>query len=232
MIEFKIDYILSFLVLVLGTATLSGQSETRPVQVRTLALDSKPIAGLFVETKSGYQELKFSVYQPSVIVQAQALETLRIYRQQPNAESEPSYVVFKQLELPQDGRRILLIGLQSDAGVGLIPIQDNFGAGDSKDWLLVNASSKPLAFQVGSETAPIPVPALQSIPMRIDVPAGKGATIRVAARYDEGWKKFYSTFWPVYANQRCLVLFVPDGDSIRVRNFFEVIEPDESDAEL
>jgi hypothetical protein len=203
--------------------TLSAQVETRPLQVRTLALDSKPISGFYIATSSGYQELSFSIHQPSAIYSAQTAETLPLYKQQTNETGEIEYILFKQLPLPQAGRRILLIGLKSNDAAKFVAIQDNFGEGDSQDWLLVNVSSKALAFQVGNLT-PIPIQPRQSMPLRINSLRAQGATVKVAARFDEGWEKFYSTFWPIYENQRCLVLFVPDGESIHVRNFFETVK--------
>lgn len=203
-------------------------------KLRTLALGPEIRPEVYVHSGGEYLELPFSHYQPS----SRSFEVqvpggiLTLFREGTDESGAAAFVPFKKVNVPVGTARILLLaGKGQTPGTPLfVAVGDNLRTGDDREWLLINATSFTLAFQLGSETKPIPLSAGKSVPFRIAVQPGGGAAVRVAAYFEDGWDRFYSGFWPVYENQRGLVIFVPDPrKKVRLLNFFESVQAKDVD---
>lgn len=218
--------------LLIGTPLRAREDLPSTVSLRTLALAPDMETDLFIRSEDAYEPLGFSHYQPSkalLALTASGRAVLPLYRQVPAESGETVYAKAREVRLPEGASQVILLGTRNGEGVALVAVKDNLGA-DERDWLLVNATRRPIAFQLGSDTKPRPIPPGEAVFYRVEVPSGKGAAVRVAAFMDEGWERFYSTFWPVYEGQRGLIIFVPDGERVRLSNFFETVAEAQPDA--
>lgn len=226
--------LLALLACLLVKSPLSAQEDSVvTVSLRALALVPDLEIDLFVRSDDGFERLVFSHYQPSKALLATSAPggaRLPLYGEVPVEGGGMEYAVSREVALPERSAQVLLLAARRGDEVALVAVKDNLGA-DERDWLLVNATRRPIAFQLGGETQPQPIPPGESVFYQVEVPTGKGAAVRVAAFMDEGWERFYSTFWPVYEGQRGLIIFMPDGEQIRLINFLEAVLPVDSDKE-
>ena len=118
--------------------------------------------------------------------------------------------------LPKDAKGILLLGILNNGELSFTAMADNFMAATATDWIFLNTSDLEVAMQVGAETKPIRIGGGDSFIGRIKAPANKGAAISAAIATGDGWKQFFSTYWPIYPNKRCLVIFFPYKDRVRI----------------
>ncbi|HKK17225.1 MAG TPA: hypothetical protein VJ952_00980 [Opitutales bacterium] len=213
-------------LLFLGASLSSAESTGKTIQFRALALEKNLNAELYYKDGSDYILLPLSHYRPSTQSTAACDDTGKLLLFE-KLETEGGKVVFQQkvkVAVPNLSKQVLLLAGNHDDKTRVIAVEDNL-SGDDKDWLFINTTKSPMAFQIGDANKPFPLPPWQSVPKRVQVDSGKGAAIRVAAFQKEEWKRVYSTYWPIYDGQRALVICVTRGNKTQVLNFFDVAQP-------
>lgn len=198
---------------------LSGVCPTsaNTIDVRTLALRADNMPEGYIKTAKDFLPLQFSSVQPTGIIRALAANPLPLYRTEVDAKGKTTYVVTQKVKLPVGARGILLLGWTEGDKERYVAIKDDFAAANYNDWLLINACSRPVAFKAGEKTKPILLKPGVSITHRISTAKDEGTAFIAQAPFDGKQKVFFSTYWPVYAGKRSVVLFVDDGAKIRVK---------------
>lgn len=218
----RLPPILAALLAVLaGAFPLSAQT----IDIRTLALRAGDMPEVYVKDATDHHPLRFSSVQPAEAVRALAANPLPLYRRGTDAAGREGFAVIQQVKLPDEARGILLLGWADGDKARYIAIKDDFAAARYNDWLLVNASTRPVGFRVGDTGKPILLKPGVSTTHRIGVAAGEGATVLAQAPFNGKDKVFYSTYWPVYAGKRSVVLFVDDGPRILVKRISDLLAP-------
>jgi hypothetical protein len=77
--------------------------------------------------------------------------------------------------------------------------------------------------QIGKDSKPLSVKAGSQQGIRVDVPANVGSAVTIAAMLEDSWKPFYTNYWAIYEDKRCLILIVQNGEKMTVRQIFEDI---------
>jgi len=210
-------------VLALPAARAAGE---KTIGVRTLAIGPVDPAEMFMQGAKGYQAVRFSDVQPSAPVRVVFKNPLPVFLPKTGPDGKESYAVAGSAKLPAGARGLLLLCWQSGNTVKFKAIRDDFDSAGAGDWMLVNAADKAVAFKLGKDAKPIRVAPGASRVYRIGAAKNKGAAVTAAipaGKDGKEWKLFFSTYWPVYADKRCLVLFVSDGEKIRVKRITDKI---------
>ena len=207
----------TFLTL-LTTAVLVSPLVAQPekIQLRTLSLGATALPRLWIMNATTPVAIPFSAIQPSEPLRIDRGDPLRIFKGELNAKGLPADSSPVPVKLPA-GSSILLLGWMVGESPRFFPIPDPFASARPDDWLVINATTRTVAIQIGADTKSTPVKPSSHIPIRVTAPANQGAAVMVAALKDNAWKPIYSTYWPIYPNKRCLVLIVEDGAKIRVK---------------
>lgn len=216
---------LCFCLLLLGLRDVAAQSPgDANIRFRTLAMSAGIEAELYFSNGSQYELLPLSHYRPSRVHTAKRDNdgNLLLFEKVMGEDDVVKYVPTRRVAIPKGSRQVLLLVAELDGRIGISASNDNISNND-KDWLFINTTQAPIALQLGDGNKPISLPAGESVSQQVNVETGKGAAVRVAAYEEDGWKRIYSTFWPIYEGQRSLVICVQDGKKIRVRNFFESV---------
>jgi hypothetical protein len=211
----------ALLATLVGVFPISAQT----IDIRTLAMRAEQMPEVFVKDAKDHVPLQFSSAQPTGVVRALAASPLPLYRRETDADGKQGFVVSQQVKLPDGANGILLLGWIDGDKSRYIAIKDDFAAARFNDWLLVNASTRPVAFRVGDTGKPILLKPGVSTTHRIPVAEGEGATVLAQAPLNGKDKVFYSTYWPVYAGKRSVVLFVDDGPKILVKRISDPLAP-------
>ncbi len=230
--------LLSILILaILGSlAPLSVSSQTsnplglgnaegfKTIRMRTMGLERIPDVGIFYYGKSDFEKLPIANFRPSssmpVTISVDGILTL--LKRVENPEGGYLYNPFVQLRVPSDSRQIILFAAMSGGDVTFKAVADNLSP-NARDWLYINTTQTPIAVQLGEDNKPVGVAPGQSVSHRAEVEAGSGAAIRVAAYKEDKWDLVYSRFWPIYENQRSMVIFIEEAGEVKVYNFFEAV---------
>lgn len=214
-------------------ATLLGIPPTsaQTIEIRTLALRAGDLPEVFVKGTKEHFPLKFSAVQPTEVVRALSANPLPLYRREVAADGKTGFVVSHQVKLPAGARGILLLAWTVGDKTRYLAIEDDFAAAGYNDWLLINTSTRPIAFKVGETAKPILLNPGVSTTHQISVAKGEGATVLAQAPLNGKNKVFYSTYWPVHAEKRSVVLFVDDGPKIIVKRISDQLASDSSGKE-
>lgn len=196
---------------------LAVPSTAQNIAIRTLALRAGDLPQLHVKSEKQHLPLVFSATQPSEPLDALAANPLPLYRSETDAKGQQSFVVSYKVPLPAGAQGILLLGWTTGRETRYVAIKDDFASARYNDWLLINASSKPIAFQMGDANKPLLLKPGVTATHRITETKGVGIPVLAQAPFDGKPKTFYSTYWPVYPDRRSLVLFVDDGRKIVVK---------------
>lgn len=188
-----------------------------PVKIRALALGSGEFPECFVKEGSKFVPIRFSKTQPSPMVKATLVSPLPIFIPTPDGEGDAEYSVAAKATLPAGAESVLLLGTMSGKEVKLVALKDDILSAGSKDWMLVNATTKPIAFQAGDDESPVLIKPGSSESHRITAEDGKGTAVSAQAKFGEKVKTIYSTYWPVFPDKRSLVLFVEIDGKIKVK---------------
>jgi len=223
----KIQGIL-LLLIVLFTGAVHAQPESR-FPLRVMALGEGELPEVYVKAGADYVLLEFSPTQPSLAVQATYANPLPIYKRQPTAAGKDDYTMTAKVPLPGSGKGILMLGWGGTDKADYLAIADDFSGSSSADWLLINGTKQTLAMQLGKDTQFVKVPPGGATPFRVMAELNKGAAVNIAEPAEGNkWKTFYSTYWPIYPDRRCLVLFLNTGGKIKVKKISDIKPPAEN----
>ena len=215
--------------LILLAGMVSASDET--LALRTLALRADEMPELFIHTGKEYLPLRFSAVQPSETVKALAANPLTLYRAGVDANGKSGFVIAHRVKLPDQATGILLLGWRQGEDPGFVAIKDEFAKAGYNDWLLINASSQPVAFQPGETATPLLLKPGASTTHRIGAAKGEGIAVTAQAPIKGKARTFFSTFWPVYADKRSVVVFVDDGARILVKRISDPLDTPAPDNE-
>jgi hypothetical protein len=216
---------LRFLLILIACAT-AGRAQERTLEVRTLAMTSGDMPELLLRTAGEPAILEWSHRQPGQGLTVLHANPLPLYRREVNEDGKEKLVAVTKVALPANVRGVLLLGWTSDGKTRCVAIDDHLATAQFNDWLLINAATRPVAFGVGDTNKPAIVKPGDSVRYRVPAQRGKGATVRAQLPVEGGRAKtFYSTFWPIYPDKRALVIFVDDGDKVRVKRISDKLLP-------
>ncbi len=195
------------------------------LSLRTLSLFPVSMPELHSLTGEGLVKLNFSHIEPSKPIPVNRLEGgLPIYNGPTLPEDGiPPYLV----KLPVDAKDILLIAWMGEGNKPqFLAFPDNSATAGRKDWMVINATTNHIAMQVGKENKPMPVKAGSQQSIYVDVPSNKGSAVTIAAMLEDSWKPFYTNYWAIYEDKRCLIVIIQNGEKMTVRQIFEdVVKP-------
>jgi hypothetical protein len=214
---------IAFLSLLVASLT-SAQT----ISVRTLALRADPLPEVYLQGPKGHHALSFSATQPDEAVQVVAANPLPLYTSGLDSEGKEAFVVAQTVKVPAGAKGILLLAWKSDEETRYVAINDDFATARFNDWLLINAGVKPIAFSVGENSQPAVIAPGAAMTHRIEADKGKGAAVLAQAPFKGKAKTFFSTYWPVHADKRTIVIFVDDGSKIRVKRISDKLAPAKS----
>ena len=192
------------------------------VTIRAMSMDRGNFPETFVLTKEGYEAINFSDVQPSAPYRAIVGKTLPVFYSEPSKEDGEKPKPDAILKLPRTTGGVLLLGWQEGEKRNFAALPDNLDKGGRENWLLVNATTETLAFQLGKETTPTVVQPGKSVTHRVTVPFDAGAAVTTVSMKEGESKVIFSTYWTVYKEQRCVIIFVKEGERFRVRQILDV----------
>jgi hypothetical protein len=215
-------------VILLLTQPASAQSTNatggETIQLRTLSMEKITVSDIYYQKQNSYEKLPIAYFRPSPSMPVTIDEdrTLTFFERAENPEGGYLYTIQSQTKVPADSRQIILFATTVDEQIYFKAVSDNLSS-DARDWLYINTTDTPIAVQLGEANKPVGLAPGQSTSHRAEVEAGSGAAIRVAVYKEDGWKRIYSRFWPIYEGQRSMVVFVEEAGKIKVYNFFEAV---------
>lgn len=187
------------------------------MNIRAMSLSGRGFPETFLPVAGGFEAVRFSAIQPSARLAVLAKNPLPLFFSIPEKKEGEAIKPDALVKLPSGRGGILLFGWEAEGTRKFVALPDNLGAGSGPEqWLLVNATAETIAFQLGEKTKPKIVKPGTSTPYRISVKLGEGAPAKIARVRDNQAKVVFSTYWDVDEEQRCLVIFAPDGDQINV----------------
>ena len=210
----------------LATLIACGTLAARELNVRTLALvKGENLPERYVKVAEKYVALSFSYIQPSEVIETLAGEaSLSLYEQVTDPEGEVSYKIAKAIKLPAGAKGVLLLGWKGVKDTRYLAIDDDFLSAKYDNWLLVNTASKELAFRIGDDNKPIKIKANGVTNYKLTAREGTGVSVVGRAKWGEKMKTFYSTYWPVRAGERGIVIFFyHKGDRIALRKITDIL---------
>jgi hypothetical protein len=210
-----------FCLVLAAHATLSAQSAK--VTLRTLAMNATPLPDdLWTLGDSDAVALSFSTVQPSEPFRIKRLSPMPVYQGKRAEKGKPTDADPSLIRLPENASAVLLLGwINSQNTPQFLAIPDPFATAKRDDWMIINASPTEIALKIGANAKPFLIKPSSHQAIRITAPANEGAAVTIATRVGEEWQTFYSTYWPVYEDKRCIILFTPGEDRIQVKQIFE-----------
>jgi hypothetical protein len=220
----KTPHLLFLLILLFGFQSASAQGEAK-IDFRTLGLTRGISSNLFFHNGRAFEELPLAYFRPSREMSGALGEEgqLGLFTKETNEEDEEVFVPYTQIPIPGGSVQILILATHNGNGVSVYAVDDNLSSND-KDWLYINASTTPVAVQLGDGNEPFGVAPGESTFHRANVTSGQGAAIRVAVYKENGWERVYSRFLPIYEGQRSMIIFLQQNGRVTVHNFFEAIK--------
>ena len=222
------------LLLLIAALISCGSLVARELNVRTLALDKRQVMPeYFLKVGEAYVALPFSAIQPGEVIQASAGETsLPLFESVKSEDGKVTYKVVKEVKLPPGAKGVLLLGWQATEGARYLAIDDDFMSAKYSDWLLVNTAPKDVGFRIGDDNKPIKIDANGVTNYKLTAAEGTGVSVIASAKWGEKVKTFYSTYWPVKAGERGIVIFFyQQGDRMAVRKITDTLLKPKDEAE-
>ncbi|HAV13082.1 MAG TPA: hypothetical protein DCX06_06270 [Opitutae bacterium] len=194
------------------------------IRLRTLGLSNMAETKIYYQTGGSFEVLPITYFRPSASFTASISEdgALPLFTRDIDSEGGYLYNVHSSVSFPADSRQIIVFASSNGEQVGFRAVADNLSS-NARDWLYINTTQTPIAVQLGEANKPVALPPGQSVAHKAEVQEGSGAAIRVAVYEESGWKRIYSRFWPIYENQRSMVIFVEQAGKIRVYNLFDAV---------
>lgn len=195
-------------------------AEDAKVTIRTLAINATTFPELWAMGSGDAVPLVFSATQPSLPLRLDRVAPFTVYSGALDAKKKPTDASPTLIPLP-DASSVLLLGWMREGKPRFLPIPDPFGTAKKDDWLLINSTSTPVAVQIGADSKPVIIKASAHQALRITAPSDGGVAVTFASNKDGEWRKFYSTYWPIHSDKRCLILLVQDETRIQVKQIFD-----------
>lgn len=167
-----------------------------------------------------------SLIQPSGELVLPYRSPLPVFREGELPEDGSAPTPMDRVDLPEGVERVLLLVRKTEEGFSFFAMEDSLHSADERDWMFFNMSARPVAFMIGEGTEPVMLPPRSHFTHRVNPQAGGGTPVMAAARFEGDVKTFYSTYWPMQAKRRTLVLLAPQGDGIQVRRIVERLPQD------
>lgn len=207
----------------------------REINMRTLALDKTAnLPEHYVRVGENYAALSFNFIEPSGVMLALATETsLPIYKSVKSEDGKVSYEMEKEVKLPAGAKGVLLLGWMDAQGPRYLAVDDNYLSAKHNNWLLINTAPKDVAFRVGDDNEPTMVNANSVKDYKLTARENTGVSVVGQAKWDEKIKTFYSTYWPVRAGERGIIIFFyQKGDRMALRKITDIlVKPEEETKE-
>ncbi len=214
--------VLSVLIVPLLFGPWADARET--IAVRTLSLQAGEIPDVYLRGKKEHVALEFSAVQPGELLRAMAANPLPLYHRKTDPNGNEAWTIAHRVRIPAGAKGILLLALPDGDQSRFLAISDDFAGARYNDWLLINASSKPITFAVGEKSKPVLIVSGSSTTHRVTAPRGQGTVVLAQAPIDDKPTVFYSTYWPVYDDRRTLVLFADSGPKILVKRISDILK--------
>jgi len=211
------------LMVTLGACSLMA---AREINMRTLALDkAADLPERYVKVGQGYLALSFSFIQPGEVISVFAgNSSLPLYEQVETKEGNISYELVNEVKLPSGAKGVLLLGWISPDGPRYLAIADDFLSAKFDQWLLINTASMDVAFRIGDDNKPLMLKANSVQNYKLTASEGTGVSVVGQAKWGEEIKTFYSTYWPVRAGERGIVIFFyHSGERIALRKITDTL---------
>jgi len=191
------------------------QAQTEKLTIRTLSLGSATFPKLWAMEGTTSVAVPFSKIQPSEPLRLDGGNPLRMFKGELNEKGLPADTAPTLVKIPTESS-ILLLGWMDGETPHFFPIPDPFTIAKHDDWLVINASTLPVAVQIGAATKPTTIKPSSHSSIRVTAPVNAGAAVVIAAQKENAWKTIYSTYWPIYPDKRCLVVIAQDGKKMRI----------------
>jgi hypothetical protein len=208
-----------------------GLLAAREINTRTLALDKAgDLPERYVKVGEGYVALSFGYIEPGKVMPVLAGESsMPIYEPVKSEEGKVSFKMVKEVKLPAGAKGVLLLGWMGPEGPRYLAVDDDYLSAKYDEWLLINTAPKDVAFRIGDDNKPIMLNANSIQDYKITTPAGKGVSVVGRAKWGEKVKTFYSTYWPIKAGERGIVIFFyQKGDRVALRKITDILlKPEE-----
>ena len=198
----------------------------RDLNVRSLALDKgQDLPERYLKVGDEYVALPFSSMQPGELVQVSIdASSLPLFESVKGPAGEVSYRVVKEVKLPPGAKGVLLLGWLAPEGARYLAIDDDFMSAKYNDWLLVNTAPKEVGFRIGEDNKPIMISANGVTKYKLTAAEGTGVAVVARAKWGDKVKTFYSTYWPVRAGERGIVIFFyQKGERMAVRKITDML---------
>ncbi|MCC5848868.1 MAG: hypothetical protein JJU29_12330 [Verrucomicrobia bacterium] len=217
------------LFLLLFTLKAQGNEPPATLQIRAMLVGQGSARNIHLIGEEGFLPLRVSSVQPSQPAQVRAMNPFPIYDEVPeswNSEAPPEPAA--TVSLPPNQTHLLLLAFDDGAQTQYTAIPDDLHAATHRDWRFINTTNTAIAFQLGTDTAPLLLQPRSQQSHRITTTEQQGAAVTAAARIAGEPTTFYSTYWPIQANRRAMVLFIQqDEENIRVHRITEALVQEE-----
>jgi hypothetical protein len=206
--------LIASLALLVSASAASSQSEK--ITFRTLALGNAKFPELFAVEAGKAVPLVFSSAQPSAALKADKSNPLKIFKGPLDDKGKPADTSPTLVDVPVSPS-ILLLGWMEEDKPGFLAVADAFATAKNDDWLVINHTKNPLTIQIGADTKELSVEANSQQTVKCTAPVGAGAATTIASKQDDGsMKTIYSSYLPIHADHRGLVLVAETGGRIKV----------------
>jgi len=224
------DFIMKrlFLLFYIGLACMTLSSSPligETIEVRGLAIGDKNSSKTekYLQTQGGYQLLPFLNQQPSRSIKAYSGESLLLYEKVTTEGELPTYQIAEKVNLPKAAKSVLILTLDANGEESYLAVNDEFLEASYDKWLIINTTSKSVNFRVGADEKPFSIDANDGQICRIKSASSGSASALGQAKWNGNMKTFYSTYWPIREGERSIVIFIEQGNRIRVKKISDAL---------
>lgn len=193
-----------------------ASSAAEKIDFRTLALADAKFPELWVAASGKAVQLSFSSSQPSLALKADRINPFKIFKGPLDGKGKPMDTSPTLVKLPKS-QSILLLGWMEEEKPAFLAVADPIATAKGDDWLIINHTPKPLTIQIGESATALPIEANTQQMVKCTAPVGEGASTAIASQKADGsWKTIYTSYLPIHADKRGLILVVQEGENIIV----------------
>jgi len=202
---------------------LSAEEPEPPafLSIRILMFNEGGPENVYVIGRDEIIAIRLSTVQPSRPVLARNAHPLPIFDQRPTEGATEVPHPFSEVSIPSGHQNLLLFGAVHNERIRWAAVPDTLKRSSSRDWQIINTTESPIFLRIGEESAPLILQPGSQNQYRITMKSGQGAAVIAARMVENEPKIFFSTYWPVKDEQRGLILFLKNGDNIKVKRIVE-----------